>query len=291
MNKYNPRFSASRFSAFKGCKQKYKLVYKDQLVVIGKASDVIEKGLAFHSIAEEMSSNKTEEDLFDIAVGIIDEREFDKEKYPVIKTIPRLVYWWDTFVKPLEDEGYVVKKECWYNDTFAGVPVTGAVDCLIINEKEKKAKIIDYKTSSTADASSYKNQLIFYAYLVGKQLGLEINEIAENISTYIFFPLVKLDKDVSTEKMKENTLKNCKRVLFTTEDIESVLSEFEFIVEEDARFDWTKVDPVKDAKITHMCNFCQFLGHPDYCPITYKQGIYFPRSSKIMTKEEAKKLT
>jgi hypothetical protein len=286
----NPRFSASRFSAFKGCRQKYKLTYKDELVVIGKAADVTEKGLAFHSIAEEMSTNMTEEDLLQVASNIINEREFDKEKYPVIKSVPRLVYWWNYFVKPLEESGYEVRKEVWYNDVLAGAPVTGAVDCLIINEKEKKAEIIDYKTANTPNASSYKNQLMFYAYLVGKQMGLTMEETAENIGTSIFFPLAGLDKDVDETTMKDNTLKNMKRVLFTVDQMKEVVESFENIIKEDQQIDWDSITPSEGCQISYICNFCSFAGHPDYCPVTYKNGIYFPRSSKVVTKEESKKL-
>jgi len=282
--KQNPRWSASRFGAYNSCRTKYLLTYIWQLVVIGKDIDVQEKGLAFHQIAEFMDSTKTLEDLKNHAATILEGYDFDQEKYPVIKAIPRFYLFWNEIIKPYEEQGFTVTKESWEYSAINKKSVVGAMDLLLINEVTKEAVIIDFKTGSTAKINGYENQLMLYAYMIKNKLKTKYDKI----KTYAFFPMAGLkDEDVDDiESTRKFMLKTFKQLIFTEDQVKDMISEYTSLIKASENEDWDNLDLEQNASMAYHCNWCSFAGHPDYCPTTYKAGVRFARSNKIMTKEQ-----
>jgi len=284
----NPRYSASRFGCFDSCKLKYKWVYVDEFVAVGKQAELATKGLAFHEIAEAMDSSKSIDDLNDIAKGILEGMEFDQEKYPVIKAIPRFFLWWQEYIRKWESEGFVLEKESWQYSALEGKSIVGAIDVLLINESTKEVIIIDFKTGSTAKVAGYENQLLLYAYMMKNKLKTKYDKI----KTYLFFPLAGLkDEDVDNpDSVKKMMLKTFKEMIFSEDDVKDVLNNFKKIIKESDTTDWENLDLVQNSNMSFACSWCDFCGHPEYCPVTYKSGMRFPRKAKIMTKAELKEL-
>jgi hypothetical protein len=289
VSKQNPNWSASRFGTFSGCKNKYKLTYIDSLVVVGKDSELASKGISFHSIAEAMDSSKTIDEITKEAVSVLSDTTFDQEKYPVLKSIPRFFLWWKEYVTKFEDAGYKLSKENWERGEILGNPIVGAIDLLLINYKTKEYRIYDYKTGATAKIAGYENQLLLYAWMVGKRLELTDDEIAEKCKLYVFFPLAGL-KDETPDNTEKMMLKNMKQLVFTTHDIEETINFFSSVILESEKTDWDKFDPVANSTMSFACSFCGFCGNKDYCSTTYTAGLRFPRKAKVMTKAEAKEL-
>jgi hypothetical protein len=286
----NQRWSASRFSTYQGCRQKYKLVYENELVVTGRESDLAQKGLSFHEIAEFMDSSKSEEDLFNHAKQVLEIADFDQEKYPVIKSIPRFYLWWQTYIQPKINDGWTLSKECWENSKIDSKDLVGAIDCLLISPDKKSVIIIDYKTASTAKAEGYKDQLLLYAWMVAKRLKIKKYE---NIQCYVFFPLAGLKEEDNSNPKKTTEImmqKTMKQILFTEDDVNEVVSKFKNIIDETENIDWNLWDPEKNSSMNFTCSWCPFLGHIEYCPTSHNAGFHFPRRAKVMTKEESKKL-
>jgi hypothetical protein len=284
-----PNWSYSRFSTFTSCQNKYLLNYIKELVVVGKEIEVQSKGLALHSIMEFMNSKLSYDELISLAQKNIGEREFDKEKYPVIKTLPRIWEWWREFVIPYENQGFTLLKESWENGTIAEKKIVGALDTLLIKEDTREVRIYDFKTPKNANASSYQKQLILYAYLIGKRL--EIDNIPKHIKLFVFFPMADLKDEELTdsELAKKQAMKMMKQIIYTKDDIDKIIHEFEEIIKLESTIDWEKADPRQTAQISFSCQWCSFCGMKKYCPISYESGFRAPRSAKVFTKEEYEK--
>jgi len=288
----NHRYSASRFGTYSSCLTKYKLTYIDELVVTGRESDLQEKGLAFHEIAEQMDSKKTIKKLNKLAESILEEKNIDQEKYPVAKAIPRFYMWWHEYIKKWESEGYVLFKENWEYNSLSGKALCGAIDMLLVKEDTKDVVIIDFKTGSKANIAGYENQLLLYVYMVGKRLKIKDKDLANKIKTYLFFPLAGIkEEDIDNpESTKKFMNKSFKQLIFTPEDVDNVIKQFTDIVIKSEETNWEELDLEKNATMSFGCSWCPFLGHPTYCPASYKNGFKFPRKAKIMTKTEFKEL-
>ena len=292
----NPKYSASRFGCYKGCLLKYKLTYIDELTDNGtRPSELAVKGIVFHKIAEETQIGESFESINERAKKVIDSYEYDKEKYPVDKAVPRFYYFWKTYIEKCVSEGYELYKEEWKNDTIAGEPLCGAIDLLLINKQnlqnDKPAVIIfDYKSGSSAKIGNYSEQLTLYAWMMARELGIKEEDIPKKIKSFLFFPLAGIKKadDSTEEKMKINTLKNILEYKFSLSEIRTTICSFEKIVEATKAKDWAKIDPLKDSNVDFGCTFCCFCGHPKYCPTTFNAGLTFPHSAKIKTKQEWK---
>lgn len=290
----NPKYSASRFSAHNSCLQKYKLTYIDELVVENREFSVQKKGLIFHSIAEHTEIGESYESVFKRAEKEIADSGMTKEeleKYPLIKAIPGFYFWWQKYIEENVKNGFGLYKEQWEKGELAGMPLTGALDVCLINEQTTQFRIYDYKTGATAKLSDdYKNQLILYVYMLSKKFGVPENEIPERFKCYLFYPLAGIkDLDVTNAaKVEKLALKNTLEYRFTLEDYYDTIKRFSDVIADDASRDWSAVDQVKDANMDFSCSFCSFCGHPRYCKLTYDAGLTFPRSAKVMTKEESK---
>jgi hypothetical protein len=289
LSKPNQKWSHSRFNTFNTCKNKYKLQYLAQLIVTGKEIEVTDKGLSLHNIAEQMNSKISLEELIEIAKKDLEERKFDQEKFPILKIIPRFFEWWQEFVIPFENNGFKLYKESWEKGTILDKNVVGALDTLLINESTKEIRIYDFKTPKTPNTASYKNQMLLYAFLISRRL--KIDNIAEKIKIFIFFPLANIDDDEINNKelAKKQAMKMMKQIIFSDEDIRKIITEYETMIIEDESIDWSLANPMEDAKLGYYCSWCQFAGSKKYCPVSYESGCRLSRSVKIMTKEEYEK--
>jgi RecB family exonuclease len=151
--------------------------------------------------------------------------------------------------------------------------------------------IADYKSGSSPKLSEdYKNQLLLYVYMLSQQRGIPLEEITSRFKCYLFYPLasikgVDVEDDAAVDKlMRKNTL----RFDFTLRLYEDALSHFSEIVRQTKERDWAGLNPLVDANLSFSCSFCAFCGHPRYCKLSYDSGLTFPRSAKVMTKEELK---
>jgi hypothetical protein len=286
----NPRWSYSRLSTFSSCRNKYNLVYQKELVVIGKEIAVQDKGLSLHQIAEQMNSSLSFENLIEIAKKDLEGRSFDQEKFPILKSIPRLYEWWQEFIVPFEQKGFKLEKEHWENGTLLDKKIVGALDTLLINEITKDIRIYDFKTAKTPNISTYQKQLILYAYLIGTRLG--IKNISEKVKLFVFFPLANVLDEETTDKeiAKKQAMKMMKQIIYTNEDITNIVSEFEEIIKEDTTINWEIADPINDAQLSFSCSWCDFAGNKQYCPLSYNSGLRFPRKAKVITKAEKEAL-
>jgi hypothetical protein len=293
----NKNYSASRFGTFKDCLQKYKLTYIDELVVENREFSVQKKGLVFHKIAEETQVGESYDSIYkraenEIASSGMTNEEL--EKYPLLKAIPGFYFWWQTYVEnAVNNEGYSLFKEQWENSELNGEPLVGALDVCLINEKEKKFKILDYKSGSSAKLSDgYKNQLLLYVYMLAKKYNIPTNELTDRFKCYLFYPLAGIKTvDVNNkEAIQKLALKNTLEYKFTVDDYNDLVTEFSKIINETKTKDWSALDPLEAANLSFSCSFCGFCGHPKYCKLSYDSGLTFPHSAKVMTKEESKLL-
>lgn len=280
------RWSYSRFSTYKSCKNKYFLTYIKKLTVVGLKEELASKGLSFHEIAEKMNSNLSLEELMNIAKKDLEERDFDQSEFPILQTIPRLYQFWQNFIIPYENQGYKLIKESEEFGKIGDTDLIGYIDSLLINEQEKKAIILDFKTGKTPNTSSYKSQLLLYAYMIGKKLG--ITNFADNIKLYVFFPLASSSEEESSNSdlAKEMALKMIKRIIYTNEDVENNINDFDAILKEEKELDWEKQNITDLSNFSFACNWCPFAGNKQYCPLSYERGKRFLRSAKVLTREE-----
>ena len=286
----NPRWSSSRFSTYQGCMTKYYIQYIRQLVVEGRDSDLAQKGLAFHQIAEQMDSSKSIDDLLNIAKRITGEMEIDEEKYPVVKAIPRFYAWWMEYIQPLENAGYTLTKEHWENSKILGKPLTGAMDLLLINETTKDVIIIDFKTGSQAKIAGYENQLMLYATMIGRKLDLKTPDIPSKIKTYLYFPLAGL-KGASDEKIAKDAGKIYKQLIYSEDDLIKLITDYEKIVVDSETKDWDNFEygSEENCQLSFSCSWCGVCGHPRFCKASYNAGLKFPRKAKIYVKGDEEK--
>ena len=282
----NPRWSASRFSTYESCKTKYFLNYIKQLVVLNREADVTTKGLTFHQIAEQMSSDKSIDVLYGLAKKIIDESDFDKDKYPIIRAIPRFFLWWHTYVKKWEEGGYTLEREAWRHSTLDNRNLVGAMDLILT--KGDEVIIIDFKTAQKANVAGYSDQLILYAYMVAKLLKIKDEDIPSKIKTYVFFPLsgLKDENQDDEESVKKFMDKTFKQLLFTKEEVDAVISKFKNIMQESDCTVWNNYDLTTNATMSYACSFCGFLGSQKFCPTSAANGFVFPRKAKIYQKDD-----
>lgn len=292
----NPKYSASRFSAYKSCKLKYKLSYIDELVVENREFSVQKKGLVFHEIAENMQIGDTYETLKERAEKMIAESGMSEEeltKYPLMKALPGFYFWWQTYIEENVKNGFQILKEHWESGQLADAPLTGALDVLLINEETKQFRILDYKTGSIAKLDDgYKAQLLLYVYMLAEKYSIPHDEIKDRFKCYLYYPLAGLKSlDADDEaKVQKQTLKNTLEYMFTLDEYDDAIKEFESIIRDTETRDWNELDPATEAEMSFSCSFCGFCGHPRYCPLTNSNGMTFPHSAKVMTKEEQKAL-
>ena len=261
------KFSYSRIGCFKDCPRKYQLKYVTGINVDQETqtlSDVSAKGLAFHEFAEHYDPKWTEEEILAQIRHYEEEYPEGKAFYPLEPRVRKFIDMFKEKALPFEKG---IFRETWLNGTIAGEEFCGAID-LLIEHGDGKVDIIDYKSAKTAQASKYKGQLLLYAYLYAKMKDRPIDDIENWLTLTVFFPF---NEEESYEKcFKKLRLKGAD-VMENVKEIEEKLLAIK------AR-DWSNVDPM-DVHLDSTCAWCEFLGHPEYCPITYKAGYRVPRGT------------
>lgn len=166
-------------------------------------------------------------------------------------------------------------------------------ECRASGATDKSLFIIaDYKSGSSPKLSEdYKNQLLLYVYMLSQKHRIPLDEITSRFKCYLFYPLAGIknidvaDTTAVDKLMRKNTL----RFDFTLDTYNEAIEHFTSIIRQTKERDWSKLDAENEANITFSCSFCSFCGHPRYCPLSYNSGLTFPRSAKVLTKEELKK--
>jgi RecB family exonuclease len=290
-------WSASRVATYKTCKLQYKYKYIDEIYPVEDYSaEAASKGTSFHEIAEFMDSSKSYEDLVAFAKSHLENADFDTEKYPIIKTMPRFWEFWEHRIKQSEALGFTLSKENWEHFTIADTKFVGAIDVLLINKSTGEVKIYDYKSGGTAKVSDdYKRQLTIYALAIGQRLGYDIPTIVKKISTFLFFPLAKIENEEATDSTVARTamLKSIKELKLRIEDLTSLVEELRVLIAESNSSKWDELK-TDDASIGFYCSWCPYLGSiPEQCDgdaaflgcrLTYLQGLKSPRSMKFARK-------
>lgn len=285
-------YSNSRLKCFHTCKLKYYLQYIKKFDSSDTSkSPVTEKGLALHETAENFYSGITDEEakklmdskILEHNVKNLDTIEFDENGYaldekgeiildkegnpctkdnvpdafPMYRALQRLKYFWKNFVEVKEQEGYVTKKEEEFRGEIEGKSFMGYLDLFL--DKGDAVIIGDYKTPKTINAAQYKEQLMLYAYLVGKQRGWDEDEIEKRIKLYVFFPFGDHKKEGLTEV--EDALACLKQVKFTAFDLRDVIQTFYInSIKEAEAFDWSQVTAFSGKYNQWTCKWCQYLG-------------------------------
>ena len=310
-------WSASRLGTYRSCLLKYYYSYVNPYDPSISVNDSLQgKGLCFHETAEQMDSNKTKEEMEAILQSKIEEYHVDTELYPEDEALRRLLLFWPEFITPREQAGYTVKKEEWTSGDIDGAHYVGALDLHLLGpiarktEEQKKAEealsaeeklslpapkqhiiIYDYKTAKTASASSYKDQLTLYAYLLGKERNWTPEMTAENVDLYVFFPFSTQKKDNDFDNM----LSSVKPIKYTADDIRKVIKANISTVREANSINWDTVDISNLGSSNFTCRFCPFLGaieDPETgfkgCKCSYDEGYRQVRGLKFHLRENKK---
>lgn len=176
-----------------------------------------------------------------------------------------------------------INKDFWYDKEV--LDLNKNLDCKNLS----KIIIVDYKTAKTAAAASYKDQLVLYAYLIGMTQGWSYQQIKDNVDLFIFFPF-------STQKKEndyDNMLSSVKRVNYTADDVEKIITGDISTIRESESIQWDKVNIDSLGQTNFTCKFCQFLGTiPDEsngfrgCKCSYDQGYRQMRGLKFNLREQ-----
>lgn len=288
------KWSASRLKTYHACLLKYYYSYvKPYDPNMPANTEMASKGLAFHETAEQMVTGKTDQEMQAILDSKIEEYKVDRTLYPEDEALRRFMLFWKEFVATKEAEGYKVEKEGWANGEIEGKPFCGALDLALYKYKKdgslEHLVIYDYKTAKTAAAASYKDQLVLYAYLIGMTQGWSYQQIKDNVDLFIFFPF-------STQKKEndyDNMLSSVKRVNYTADDVEKIITGNISTIRESESIQWDKVNIDSLGQTNFTCKFCQFLGTvPDDsngfrgCKCSYDQGYRQVRGLKFNLREQ-----
>jgi hypothetical protein len=295
----NPRWSASRVSTYKSCKLKYKTTYIDEFVATGGTdADVTQKGLSIHEIAEWYDSSKSYDELVAFAQSHLDKADFDQEKYPVIKAMPRFYQFWEKNVRALEALGFTLTKENWEHFEINNAKFVGALDVLLINPSTNEVRIFDYKSGKKAAINDdYRTQLLIYCLAIGQRLKMTPAEIVKNVKCYLFFPLAGItDEESDSAIASKMMLKSLKELKYKEQDLRDVTEELTKIIDASNAEDWSTVDGMSGS-LSYACGWCPFAGglksqasHDSFtpCELSYKQGLRSSRGVKYVLKSELK---
>jgi len=288
------KWSASRLKTYHACLLKYYYSYVNPYDPNMPANaEMASKGLAFHETAEQMVTGKTDQEMQAILDSKIEEYKVDRTLYPEDEALRRFMLFWKEFIEPKEKEGYKVEKEGWANGIIEGKPFCGALDLALYKYKPDGSLehifIYDYKTAKTAAAASYKDQLVLYAYLIGLTQNWTFQQIKDNIELFVFFPFSTQNKNNDYDNM----LSSVKRVNYTAEDVEKIISSDISTIRESESIQWDKVNIDSLGQTNFTCKFCQFLGTvPDEstgfrgCKCSYDAGYRQVRGLKFNLREQ-----
>ena len=237
-------------------------------------NELANKGLAAHETFEAYKTGMPKEELYKVLNENIKKYNVNTDVYSYDSAMEKFFAFWEYFIAPKEKAGWKVSQEGWINGVLDGEHFVGALDLMISDENH--IEIFDYKTSKTAKADNYKNQMILYAYLEGKQRNWSLKEIADKVTVRLFFPLIE---DLEKKTVEQNMLRGVKELSFTENDIKDVIENyFEKNISTIKSIDFSKVK----GNITHACSWCPYCGAKandngfEGCQITVAAGFASP---------------
>lgn len=145
-----------------------------------------------------------------------------------------------------------------------------------------KIIIVDYKTASSINANSYKNQQLLYAYLKGLERNWSFEEIANNVKCFIFGPLIT---DLENKTIEQNMFRGLKEIKYTVDDLENIIKDYYIkTIKTIETMNWARAR----SNITHACSWCPYCGSKEDkesgfkgCEKTLKAGFTCPENVKF----------
>lgn len=293
-----PKWSYSRISTYDACMLKYYYRYVMPYDPNQEANtEAAHKGSCFHEMAEQMESGKSLEEMQEVLEAKIVEHNVDRTKYSEDEAFRRFMLFWPEYVTKKEAEGYITRKEFTFKSNIDDHLYTGNLDLSLYKYKEDgtldKVLIYDYKSPKSSSASSYKKQIVLYAYMVGQTQGWTSQQIYDNIECYIFFPFSEQKKGNDYDNM----LASVKRVNYKPEDVDEVIKHNISVVREADNIPWNTIDiPNLGTYTKFSCSYCPYLGAIEDkstgfpgCNCSYNMGFRQMRGLKFNLREGYKK--
>lgn len=252
-------YSTSRISTFEGCPLRYKYQYVMKMARIPDDNNKwANRGLSFHETVEHYSTDCNKEENRKLLDENIKKFDVDLNEFDVVSAYKNFLVFWDYFVVPLEKKGYTIRKEYRMNGSLIKDEKTysfmGIADLLC--ESDDEVILFDYKVKKVEAASAYKNQLLLYAYLIGKNKGWNLRQICDKVKLNIFYSLMPYDE----ENPEKGMLKCIKELKYTFDDLQSVLKDhFVDLVDKIETQDFSQIGPF-DGNYSFACNFCPYAG-------------------------------
>lgn len=263
-------YSTSRISTFEGCPLRYKYQYQTKFSRYPEDNNKwANRGLSFHETVEHYYTGCNKEENRKLLDENIKKFEVDLNEFDVVSAYENFLVFWDYFVVPLEKEGFTIRKEYKMFGNLSSpkdkeYSFMGIADLLC--ESNDKVVIFDYKVKKAESAASYKNQLLLYAFLVGKQKGWTLRQIAEKVELNIFYSLMPFDK----ENPEKGMLKCMRKLDYNFEDLEKCIKEhFVGLIDDIENCDFSQIGPF-DGKYSFACNFCPYAGSQPNPEIGYE---------------------
>lgn len=272
----NGNWSASRISTFKSCPLKYYYTYvKKWISSIPADNTAANKGLAFHETVEQYETGMDKDTIHKLMEQKIEEYHVNTNEYDEFGALERFYLFWEEYIAPKEQEGFVVKKESWASNKedsskFSdnpkllegplNEPFVGALDLFLENPDTGEYIIFDYKSGKSPIATKYRPQLILYAYLIGLNKGYTPAQIAEKCKLYVFFPLAQNEDIDKIIDPKDKMFASVKALRLTESDIEKTIRDYKETIDEIHTTDWENPDANKLATSNYLCQWCDFQG-------------------------------
>jgi hypothetical protein len=268
-------YSSSRVGTFESCHLKYDLSYKRGYYAEETMQNVLtRKGNAFHEFAEHYDPSWSPD--------YIDQRRLDVEKkfklpeeFSLVIPVKRFLKFYDEVMAPVGIAGGKVQKEIEFKFDLDENNFTGRLDVLL-EKPDGTFHIIDYKTGKSTNTSYYVDQMMLYTWALHRQFSIPADELTKRVKVNVYFALA--------DQEKEDPLKVFKEIKFTDDTLAKSREHFKELIATIEKGDWKP-----DANMNRMCEFCGFLGFPNFCPLTAKAGLVPTRGTVIKQREWAVK--
>lgn len=283
-------WSASRISTYRQCPLKYYYTYVKKWVCSKPAdTTAADKGTCFHETVEHFHTGMAHDELYKILEEKIVEYDVDTTQYDEKAALERFFLFWNECVAKKELVGYQVKQESWASGEMGGEKFCGALDLFL--DRGDKCCIYDYKSGKTPSIAKYKDQLMLYAYLIGQSKGWNMEETAENIKLYLFFPLSEQTKPITE---KDKMLASVKEVKYDANVLRDCINGYLETIREIQAHNWDEENLDSLGCPAFPCNWCEHKGgNPNDegykgCKATRDQGFRQERFVTYHLKENKK---
>jgi len=248
-------YSYSKIGTFESCPLAYDLQYVRKIKLLKDFDYDVIKGIIFHHYAEVYKGNSRE-----AADKAFHEPEEVKPEFlqmitpvqhkAIQEAFASFNHFYDTFLKSREN--FTMKEFRISSKTPKGHTFTGFLDLVVLQPKEYW--IIDYKTPKGSKASFYSGQLYTYIHYIMEKYKIPVEEVRAGV----FFPFatdVKSDDD------------RFKEIKVTGKKIEEQITKLD-----DTIALLESPDRSKEANMQWLCNYCQYKGVQELCPLSVIAG-------------------